>query len=366
MHKEPTNHLDSFDFCVRKTIAIHVFGNRDNETLSDLARACETTPQTMSKWISYETEDGKITTRVESRRAPSFSQILLASVHLSMPIADMLEEAVKGEKKAQLIPSGMLEKMQKLLKDLKSSVTPPKRYDNRTDAYLKKIRRVGNAQYIGFFLQGDKLQHMIIDAYEPYRTGSVPMTARIIGKAGNPYRGNIVSPPGNDHLYFYIRQEDGKNDRGLMVFYIDDDMQDKYRCGSGLLLSTDRRTGKIRLQWVVIIRKSDVVQPSKTDTMLILQEIQEHESEVNRDDFAFENNLSGLDKIIKPFLEGDMPSAENNSIHFDNLRERQEQLFELCKNLFDDEVVDAEKQVEITKMQYEAALARLEQVKTNV
>lgn len=52
----------------------------------------------------------------------------------------------------------------------------------------------------------------------------------------------------------------------------------------------------------------------------------------------------------------------NNSIHFDNLRERQERFFELFQGMIGDEIAAAEKKVEIRKKQYEVALAELERV----
>lgn len=191
------------------------------------------------------------------------------------------------------------------------------------------------------------------------------MTARIIGKAGNPYRGNVVSPPGNDHLYFYIRQEDGKNDRGIMVFYIDDDMQDLYKCGYGILLSTDRKTGKVQLQWVVIIRVDIEKQNNESDTMLALREIQKNEKEINDSDRRFErtNEIRLLDQMIKPLLEEKLPEEQENSIQFDDLSMRQKRLYELYQSIYESEMENAEIKVEYAKRQYEQALSELEAIK---
>ena len=363
-NKEPRNYLDSFDFCLRKTIAIHVFGKKTEETMTEFAKALDTTQPMLSKWINREVDgEGRITTSLESRHAPNASQIFLASVYLSMPIAEMITEAIKGEEDAPLISSGMLEKMKKLSKDLSdgSIVNSLKRSEKRTPEYLKKVIRTANSIYTGFFLLDDKVQHILIETYEPYKSGSVPMTARIIGKAGNPYRGNIVSPPGNDHLYFYIRQEDGKNDRGVMVFYIDDDMQDLYKCGSGLLLSTDRRSGKIRLQWIVIIKTGDASKPISNDTMAILQEMQKHERELNLSDVEFMKTIECIDQVVKPILEEEIP-AGGKYILFENLRDRQEKLYEIYQELYADEIAAAKKRLEITKFQYEKAKAELEKM----
>lgn len=362
MNKEPKNHLNSFDFCLRKAIALHVFSKNSDETLSEFAKAIDTTQPTLSKWMSRETDrQGRITPSLESRHVPSASQILLASAYLSIPVIEMIDEAIKGEEKQPLIPLNILERIKKLSKDLhdKSMVSLPKHYERRTPDYLKKIKRTGNSRYIGFFLQDKNVEHLIVETYEPYESGSVPMTARIIGKAGNPYRGNVVSPPGNDHLYFYIRQEDGKNDRGIMVFYIDDDMQDTYKCGSGILLSTDRKTGTLRLQWVVIIRVGESFPPISTDTMVILQEIQAREHEINQEDREYEKYLVEIDTVIKPILEEDIPESQGSHIIFDNLKTRQEELYNVYKALWFDKRKMAEKRVEFAKIQYEKALEEL-------
>lgn len=362
--KTKKNRLDSFDFCVRKSIAVHVFGNNTGESLAEFAKAVDTMQPTLSKWISRETSDGKILSTMESRHAPTMAQIFQASAYLSISIAEMIDIAIDGEEKSPLIPLRMLEKMKKLSNEFheKGIVVSPKN-DNRTTDYLKKINRVSNAQYYGFFLQDSELGHLIIDTYEPYKSGSVPMTARIIGKAGNPYRGNVVSPPGNDHLYFYIRQEDGKNDRGLMVFYIDDDMQDAYKCGSGILVSTDRKTGKVRLQWVAIIRTGESEKPSSKDTMQILHDIQEHETEINQKDHILEASLREIDKVIRPILEEDLPVIQNHHIQFDDLSDRQEKLYDMYKCLYENNIESAERRVRIIKSQYEKAVTELERLK---
>lgn len=193
------------------------------------------------------------------------------------------------------------------------------------------------------------------------------MAARIIGKAGNPYRGNVVSPPGNDHLYFYIRQEDGKNDRGIMVFYIDDDMQSKYKCGSGILLSTDRNSRKTRLQWTVIIRIGESEPPFSKDTMTNLRYIQENEIKFNDEDLEFEKTLREIDEIVVPILKEDIPKPEKYYIQFDCLHDRQSYLYKEYKKRYGEKETGlVEKQVEITKELYEKALAELERVEKDL
>ena len=364
--KEPKNNLNNFDFCLRKTIAIHVFSKNSDDTLAEFARALDTTQPMLSKWMSRQVdEEGRITPSLESRHAPTAAQIVLASAYLSMPVAEMIDEAIKGEETSSMISAGMLDKMKKLSKDLheKGVVANTKQSENRTPEYLKKINRTANSRYIGFFLQDGSIGHLVIETYEPYRSGSVPMTARIIGKAGNPYRGNVVSPPGNDHLYFYIRQEDGKNDRGIMVFYIDDDMQDKYKCGSGILLSTDRKSGKIRLQWVVLLRDGESEKQDTSDTMRLLRNIQKREPEINQEDREYEKSIQWIDKDIRPILEEDLPEVRDNHIQFDNLRDRQDKLYEVYQRLYADELISAERRVEFLKKQYEQALTVLNTIR---
>lgn len=370
MEKEPKNYLDNFDFCLRKTIAIYAFGKNSDDNMTEFANALGTTQPMLSKWLNVATDEkGRITPTMESRHAPNTAQIILASAYLSMPVIEMIDVAIAGEEKKAhpLISAGMLNRMQQLSKELhdKGVAASPKRFEKRTEDYLRKIRRTGNARYIGFFLQDGCVEHLIIETYEPFKTGSVPMTARIIGKAGNPYRGNVVSPPGNDHLYFYIRQEDGKNDRGIMVFYIDDDMQDLYKCGYGILLSTDRKTGKVQLQWVVIIRVDIEKQNNESDTMLALREIQKNEKEINESDRRFErtNEIRLLDQMIKPLLEEQLPEEQENSIQFEDLRMRQKRLYELYQSIYESEMEIAEIKVEYAKRQYEQALSDLEAIK---
>jgi len=374
MEKEQKNHLDNFDFCLRKTIAIHVFSKNSDDNMTEFAKALGTTQPMLSKWLNRITENGRITPTLESRHAPNTAQIILASAYLSMPVVEMIDIAISEEKAAEekqcmLISPGMLNRMQQLSKELheKGVAAAPKRFEKRTDDYLKKINKTGNARYIGFFLQDDRVEHLIIETYEPFKTGSVPMTARIIGKAGNAYRGNVVSPPGNDHLYFYIRQEGGKNDRGVMIFYIDDDMQDQYKCGYGILLSTDRRTGKIQLQWVVIIRAETKPESTKSDTMLALREVQEHEKEINDADREFErsNKIKMLDSLLRPLLEAELPIANDHSIQFDDLRNRQKKLFDIYQTISEPEIAIAEERVAFAKAQYEQALSELNEIKRN-
>ena len=370
MEKEPKNHLDNFDFCLRKTIAIHVFGRNKDDNMTDFAKALDTSQPMLSKWLNCITDDkGRITPTLESRHAPNTAQIILASAYLSMPVVEMIDAAIDGEerKARPMISAGMLSRMQQLSSELheKGVAVSSKRFEKRTDAYLKKIKRTGNARFVGFFLHDGSVEHMIIETYTPFKTGSVPMTARIIGKAGNPYRGNVVSPPGNDHLYFYIRQEDGKNDRGIMVFYIDDDMQDQYRCGYGILLSTDRKTGQIQLQWVIIIRTESENQANENDTMLALKKIQMQEQEINASDRIFEdtNDIKILDQMLKPLLEETLPEAKGNVIQFADLRSRQKRLYEIYQSIYNPELTIAEKKVAFAKEQYEQAVENLNAIK---
>lgn len=368
MAKEIKNHLDNFDFCLRKAIAVHVFGRNREDNMTEFAQAIGVSQPMVSKWLNcYTDDDGRITPDLESRHAPNTAQIILASAYLSKPVIEMIDDAIEGEKKLKLISTGMLNKMQQLSNDLheKGIAVPPKRFEKRSEDYLKKINRTGNARFIGFYLRDGDIEHLIIDTYEPIKTGSVPMTARIVGKAGNPYRGNVVSPPGNDHLYFYIRQEDGKNDRGVMIFYIDDDMQDEYKCGYGILLSTDRKTGKIQLQWVIIIRFENKPENREIDTMLALHEIQKNEKEINNTDRELESTsrIKLLDSMLRPFLEAELPVAHDHSIQFDDLRDRHKKLFDIYRTISKPEIAIAEMQVEYAKIQYEQALASLNELK---
>lgn len=91
-------------------------------------------------------------------------------------------------------------------------------------------------------------------------------------------------------------------------------------------MSTDRKTGKVRLQWVAIIRTGESEKPSSKDTMQILHDIQEHETEINQKDHILEASLREIDKVIRPILEEDLPVIQNHHIQFDDLSDRQEKL----------------------------------------
>ena len=150
-----------------------------------------------------------------------------------------------------------------------------------------------------------------------------------------------------------------------MVFYIDDDMQNEYKCGLGILRSTDRKPGKIRLQWVVIIRLESNSQSKVNDTMMLLREMQSKEQEINQTDYEFEQNVEVilLDQMIKSLLEEEIPSSRRNQILFSNLKERHEQLFQIYQNVQSSLIKIAEMRVELAKAQYEKALAELSLIK---
>ena len=152
-----------------------------------------------------------------------------------------------------------------------------------------------------------------------------------------------------------------------MIFYIDDDMQDQYKCGYGILLSTDRRTGKIQLQWVVIIRAETKPESTKSDTMLALREVQEHEKEINDADRELErsNKIKMLDSLLRPLLEAELPIANDHSIQFDDLRNRQKKLFDIYQTISEPEITIAEERVAFAKAQYEQALSELNEIRRN-
>lgn len=367
MSKGTKNYLDDFDFCLRKSIAVHVFGEHVTGNQAEFAEAVNSAQPTLSKWLNRKVdEEGRITSTLESRHVPTAAQIILASAYLSMSVAEMIDKAIEGEEKSPLILPGMLEKMKKLSKDLheKGVISARLPYLTRTSDYLKKIWRTAKSRYAGFFLQDEgAFGHLIIETFEPLKTGSVPMVARVIGKAGNPYRGSIVSPPANDHLYFYIRQEDGKNDRGVLIFYIDDDIQGAYECGSGILISNDRKTGHVRLQWVIIWRIGEATELLTADTLKAIQEMQAHEASLNMKDQEFEKTLQPLDEIIRPLLEQDMPNSKNHQIQFEILRERHRELYTHYTEECQKQIKFAENTVKYAKARYEAALKELDQLK---
>lgn len=172
-----------------------------------------------------------------------------------------------------------------------------------------------------------------MDTYGALDTGAVPVLIRNVGRASDMYRGNIVSDPAQPYLYIYMRQDTGTVDRGVMVFrYFDGDVQGAYKCGSGVMLSTERNLLVPHLHWVIIIKIKDNTKMiendiiiNERDTVEIVRQAQRQAKEIDRTDelFLCENGINEIDKLIRPVLEEALPFPKEHYIMFDELSERQ-------------------------------------------
>lgn len=180
------------------------------------------------------------------------------------------------------------------------------------------------------------IEHFVVDTGEAVRSASVLAFTRVIGKAENIYRCNIVSPPNQKHLYVYLRQDSGKHDRGMIVFKVDNDIQGSFACGSGIMLSTERKSEEKRLQWVVILRigeNNDALTSECSDERsapLIQIELAARADVLNVSDTLFEQGdaVKAADLIIEPILREPMPTPNGFYIDFNCLKERQDFLYE--------------------------------------
>ena len=77
----------------------------------------------------------------------------------------------------------------------------------------------------------------------------------------------------------------------------------------------------------------------------------------------YEKSIQWIDKEIRPILEEDLPEVRDNHIQFDNLRDRQDKLYEVYQRLYADELISAERRVEFLKKQYEQAVAVLNTIR---
>lgn len=343
----PKDYLNDYDYCIRKLIAVHVFKQFLSETgikQNEMAKAMGIGQPLLSKWINAPYINGTVLRPTsENQRAPSFYQIALASIYMKKPIDTMLKEAIVLESHE---PTGLLTHFQFENRN-KSFATsfqikrPVKEfeYEEKNTDHLRKIAKLEHSRYIGFYLSeqnSNRLQHFIMETSGVLPTASVQAMVRILGKAEYPYRCNIISPPNQRYLYIYLRQDSGKYDRGIMFFHEDEDIQGNYLCGSGVMLSTERRSGHLCLQWVVIVYLGENDDPVTSDMLsnnsaiATLRRIQHQSVALNKEDHAFlrRAELIQADNTIRELLLQSLPSIQDSRLYLSELDKRQSDLFQ--------------------------------------
>lgn len=241
------------------------------------------------------------------------------------------------------ISSEMLDNLEHLAGPKKSRL-PDGPSDPKGEDHMALIRKLRRSVYLGFFLseQGSEgsvpeAQHFVVETAEATKSGAVLAFMRVVGKAENRYRCNIVSPPNQRYLYVYMRQDSATNDRAMLMFHADAGIQGMYTCGSGAMLSTDRKTGAKRLQWVAIVRVGD-----NDDEMTcgcdderrmpaIQRELESaarsgHDNKVDRR-LVSSDEVRAADEAVLAHLARPLPRPEEWRLDIDCLKERQDELF---------------------------------------
>lgn len=342
----PKNKLEDFDFCLRKAIGyqLHQQIKHAGINLSDFAKSIGVRQPDISKWATLPIKK-TITSTDSCAHAPTFLQIIKACTKLEVAILDMLYDAIEADKHQQipLLCKEFVKEATNLVSELQlldKNKSIEKRIESiaKSPTDLSRVIKLERSTYLGFFLHKNKdaesyeVDHFILDSYSALNSGAVPVLIRTVGRSADIYRGNIVSPIGQPYLYIYMRQDSGKKDRGIMAFhFFEGDIQGQFRCGSGIVLSTERNLNTIHLQWVVLIRiqvNKKMIGNETIDenyTIEKLRETQERAEEINHQDEVFlqENRITELDSIIRPVLEQALPSPRGHYLILDELDERQ-------------------------------------------
>lgn len=257
----------------------------------------------------------------------------------------MLTEAIEKDKQAgddeKMFYGKVLEKADNLLSGLKENIRTDKSflYDDANSENLTRIRKLEKARYLGFFLENQStIGHFIMETSSVLKTGSVQALLRVISEEENPYRCNIVCPMNQKLLYIYLRQDSAQNDRGMIVFDVGFRLQGKFRGGSAVMVSTNRSTETLQVQWAVLVRIDD------NDDIRIADKLNERNAPsmlrdwINRSEemdlfdqiFISKQVISDADNVIYPVLKEQYPAStdEKPFINFDELRSRQKYFYE--------------------------------------
>lgn len=136
-----------------------------------------------------------------------------------------------------------------------------------------------------------------------------------------------------------MRQDGARNDRAVLVFYGDEDIQGLYACGSEVMLFTDRRSGTKRLQRVVIVRICD-----NDDELTVNCEDERQMSGIQRElsllsrsmatneadhSFVAPDVVQGFDGIVRENLIFPLPSPEGWKLDLKCLRNCQDEFYKI-------------------------------------
>lgn len=348
------NSLYNLDYCLRKAIAIQVIGKRlkgvndasEKVTEEAFSKAVDISQPYISKWIyKPEIKDGDVDPEDTNKRAPTFAQILQAAKYFGLSEYQMITEAIESDKQSgddeRMLYGKVLERADDLLAGLKENIRTDRTflYDDTNSENLKRIQKLEKSRYIGFFLENQStIGHFIMETSGVLKTGSVQALLRVVSEEENPYRCNIVCPMNQKLLYIYLRQDSAQNDRGMIVFDVGFRLQGKFRGGSAVMVSTNRSTETLQVQWAVLVRIDDnddiriADKLNERNAPSMLQDWTNRAEEMDLFDQIFMANkaIFDADEIVYPVLKEPypIPTDENPFINFKELRLRQKNFYE--------------------------------------
>lgn len=344
------NYLDKPDYCLRKAMGVYCipqYLQSTGSTQRKLAEFLGVSQATISKWLNTDgVVDCCITSEKDSRYAPQLIHILRISAILQRPLHVMLQDVIAIEKnQGQFLKEPMLEEAEMLAKMMESvplgGIEKLYSATRKGEDHFAIINKLQKSRYVGFFISAGsskRIEHLIVDTAMALDSALVPASLRIVGKAENHYRCCVASPPNQKHLYIDMEQQGGKYDRGTMAFCVDDDMQGPFMCGSGYVISTDRKSGENRIQWIVILRigsYNDALTSGfepydeSLDSMAKWQPYAAADW-LNRADreFVSRGAMRQADSIVEPVLRESLPVPTGHYISFSCLGDRQRKFYE--------------------------------------
>lgn len=264
--------------------------------------------------------------------------ILKFSAYAHISIAEMVWDVIsEEERKPKFCKPEILDEIKKIGAGLKLP-QQGKAVEDKGSDHFGRINLLRNSRYLGFICESDgSLSHFIMEtSADATSAASVHAYIHLIGKAMHVYRCKIVSPPNQMHLYVYMRQDSGKNDRGIMTFWADTDMGYEFLCGSGVLYSTERQNGQKRIQWVVILRIGNnsnhltLNSGLEKNAIYIQQSLEENTRATDDKDkrFTDTDEVKKADEIIRGTLTEPLPNSSGYYLDFDCLKQRQKDFFE--------------------------------------
>lgn len=342
------NKLNDLEYCVRKGIGMHALKplrNGVGKRQQDVAEYLGVSQSLVCKWERRPgCRNHVVTSTTSNHEAPTMEQVLQLCVFLEMSFARMVQIAIDTESRERFLFSDEILGAARVIAGSQSQRLPNMPADPKGPDHFELIRKLERSVFLGSFLSepstGEsqpRVEHFLMETSVPLRSGAVPAFMHVVGKAGNGYRCNIVSPPNQRHLYVYMRQDSARNDRAILVFYGDEDIQGLYACGSGAMLSTDRKSGAKRLQWVTIVRIcdnndeltsncEDEGQMSGIQRELSLLARSMAANEADRS-FVASDVVRGFDDVVCEHLMRPLPSPEGWKLDLDCLKDRQDEFY---------------------------------------